>query len=230
MSDAALVGGGIGVLAVGVAAAWLWLLAARTLEVVVTVFWLAATLGLASAGVFSRFTPPPPLLFAVGIATLTVIRVGLRADPRGAPLLALVALQGFRLPLELTMHRAATAGIMPMHMSFSRWNFDVVSGVGAVVLAALLYAGRAPRAVLLAWNALGAALLLNIIVIAVLSTPTFAAFGSAPERLNTWIAVPPYVWLPTVLVPAALLGHILIARRLALDGRASRAPGTPHAA
>jgi len=38
------------------------------------------------------------------------------------------------------------------------------------------------------------------------------AFG--PDRLNTWIADPPYIWLPGVLVPAALFGHLLTWRKL----------------
>jgi hypothetical protein len=32
---------------------------------------------------------------------------------------------------------------------------------------------------------------------------------------NTWVASFPYVWLPAILVTAALLGHIIIFRRLA---------------
>jgi len=34
--------------------------------------------------------------------------------------------------------------------------------------------------------------------------------------LNTWIADPPFIWLPGVLVPAALLGHLLLWRKMAL--------------
>jgi hypothetical protein len=67
--------------------------------------------------------------------------------------------------------------------------------------------------VIVAWNLLGTLLLVNIVSIAVASLPTFAAFG--PDRLNTWVADPPYVWLPGVLVPAALFGHILTWRKLA---------------
>ena len=38
--------------------------------------------------------------------------------------------------------------------------------------------------------------------------------------MNVWVAMPPFVWLPTVLVVAALGGHIVIFRRLlANDGR-----------
>jgi hypothetical protein len=46
--------------------------------------------------------------------------------------------------------------------------------------------------------------------VAVLSTPVFAVFGS--YRLNTFVTYVPFVWLPAVMVSAALAGHLIIAR------------------
>ena len=40
----------------------------------------------------------------------------------------------------------------------------------------------------------------------------FAAFG--PEALNTFVAHPPFVWLPAVLVLTAVAGHLMITRAL----------------
>ncbi|MCZ6807003.1 MAG: hypothetical protein O7F08_08630 [Deltaproteobacteria bacterium] len=59
---------------------------------------------------------------------------------------------------------------------------------------------------------MGSALLLNILVVAVLSLPLFAFWGA--EQLNLWITHAPFVWLPTVLVPFALIGHLLLWRKL----------------
>jgi hypothetical protein len=64
----------------------------------------------------------------------------------------------------------------------------------------------------MAWNTLGSLLLAAIIIIAFISTPVVAAFG--PDRVNTFVANPPYVWLPGILVPTALLGHLLLWRKL----------------
>ena len=55
-------------------------------------------------------------------------------------------------------------------------------------------------------------LLINVVTIAFVSTPLVAAFGA--DHLNTWVADPPYVWLPGVLVPAALLGHVVMLRKI----------------
>jgi len=48
------------------------------------------------------------------------------------------------------------------------------------------------------------------VTIAVLSTPIFAAFGSTPDRLNTFVVDPPFVLLPAVLVLAAWAGHLVV--------------------
>jgi hypothetical protein len=71
-----------------------------------------------------------------------------------------------------------------------------------------------------AWNVLGFALLVNIVAVAVLSTSLLRWFGD--ERLTLFVTYAPYVWLPTVLVVAPLMGHILVWRKLAPPGRVSR--------
>jgi len=49
--------------------------------------------------------------------------------------------------------------------------------------------------------------------VAVISTPLFRWFGD--DKLNTWVTYPPFVWLPAVMVTAALIGHLLVFRWLA---------------
>ena len=59
-------------------------------------------------------------------------------------------------------------------------------------------------------------LLANIVTVAIFSMPTeFRVFMNEPA--NLFVAHVPYVWLPAVLVPAALLGHLLVFRWLWAD-------------
>jgi hypothetical protein len=181
--------------------------------------WTALTLTLAWAGVLARWDwRPPPLMFLfVGILVLGPVIAWSRAGDRlarGLPLAGLVGLQSFRLPLEVVMHRAAERGIMPMQMSYSGLNFDILTGLSAVALAVWLRFLRPPRAVVWIWNVMGLLLLTNIVTIAILSTPMFAAFGSTPDRLNTFVARPPFVLLPAVLVLTAWAGHLVVFRAL----------------
>jgi hypothetical protein len=181
--------------------------------------WMGATGLIASAGVLARFDlRPPPFAFLVLSVfvlsfTLAFGRFGDRLV-RGLPLWMLVASQSFRLPLEWLMHETADEGVMPVQMSYEGWNFDVVTGITAIIVAWMLKTGRAGRTLALAWNVLGLLLLTNILTIAVVSTPIFAAFG--PDRLNTWVFYPPFVWLPTVMVAWAITGHLLVARHVAI--------------
>jgi len=133
----------------------------------------------------------------------------------------LVGWHAFRLPLELVMHRAAEDGLMPKVMSFSGYNFDIVSGIVALSLALVMTRRSVPRAVLVAFNLLGIALLTVIVTVAMLATPLVRAFGET--ELNTWVAYFPYVWLPGVMVAGAVLGHVVLTRRLLMEARAERA-------
>lgn len=184
--------------------------------------WMALTGGAAVAGWLSFTTTPPtmvPLLLAMAVLAvgLGVSRVGERLAT-GLPLAALVAAQGFRLPLELLMHRAYEERVMPVQMSFSGLNFDIVTGITALVVAGLLAAGRMPPWGVRAWNWLGIALLVNIVAIAILSAPLpFRVFMNEPA--NVWVTQAPFVWLPTVMVLAAVLGHIVVHRRLRVEAR-----------
>jgi hypothetical protein len=180
-----------------------------------TLIWMSAAAALADRGVFRNWdaTPPP---FALLVVALVALGVAIAFSPlgwrlaTGLPLWALVGVQAFRLPLEIAMHALVSRGIMPEQMSYSGRNFDVVTGATAIVVAGLVAAGAAGRRLVLAWNILGLVLLVNIVTVAILSTPRFAAFG--PDRLNVFVTYTPFVWLPTVLVLAALAGHLIIFR------------------
>ena len=75
-----------------------------------------------------------------------------------------------------------------------------------------------PRALVLAWNALGLALLATIVAVAFLSTPSpLRVFANEPA--NTIVAAFPYVWLPAFLVQGALFGHLLVFRWAVRAGR-----------
>ncbi len=179
--------------------------------------WVAFTFVLAGSGLLARFDARPPPLLLLLVPTIG-LPLALACSPlgarlRGAPLAWLIGFHAFRLPLELVMHQAAAEGTMPGQMSYSGVNFDIVTGITAILVGGLAWAGRAPRWLVLGWNALGTALLVAIVGIAVASLPVFHAFGDAPARVNTWIAFAPFQLLPAVMVAGALLGHAVLWRR-----------------
>jgi hypothetical protein len=180
--------------------------------------WLVVTWQVAASGILAQFDrrPAPLLILLLTVLTVSTVVAFTRYGTRfafGLPLWILVIGQVFRLPLELLMHRAAVEGVMPPQMSYSGWNFDVLTGLLAIPVAWLLARGhRHAWTLAKAWNLMGTLLLANVLTIAVVSTPLVAAFGS--DRLNTWVAYPPFVWLPTLLVVCAITGHLVIFRKL----------------
>ncbi|MGE0813403.1 MAG: hypothetical protein AB7O28_12550 [Vicinamibacterales bacterium] len=220
---------GIGGLAVFMAGAvgWVWRRhAPRSAPAAIGVLgaWMIGTASLAASGALARFdrVPPPMPLFILSVFVLA-FGVGLSTAgatlARAVPLSTLIGLQAFRLPLELVMHRAGTLGIMPPELSYGGYNFDVLTGAGALALWLLGRAGVAvPRAAVWTWNVWGLWCLAVITAIAITTSPMVRAFGDDPRHVNTWVLYFPYVWLPAVLVLIALAGHLVIARAL-LAGR-----------
>ena len=218
---------GIGGLAVLVVSAWVWTWsrhrpAARFRLALGAGVVMAASALAARTGWLQRFdTAPPPM--AIMIASVFALAFAVGFSPFGRSVAAnvalstLVGLQAFRLPLELVMHRAGSLGIMPVELSYSGYNFDIVTGVGALVLWALMRSGsRVPAWGVWAWNVWGCSCLAVIAVIAITTSPTVRLIGDDPRHVNSWVLFFPYVWLPAVLVTIAVTAHVVITRRLLL--------------
>lgn len=186
---------------------------------------LLLTAALAHQGLLHAEGPfPPPMLRLVLAGVLAVIGlvlspVGLRLA-RTMPLAGLIGLQVFRLPLEFVLWQLYREGALPVQMTFEGRNFDVLSGLLALPLAIAIHRSqqKVPNALIWAWNLLGLALLFNIVQIAVRSMPgPLRTFQNEPT--NTLVFTVPWVWLPMILVLSALLGHLLVARRLLAEPR-----------
>jgi hypothetical protein len=187
-----------------------------------TVAWLAVTFALGASGRLSFTSRPPTAGVVIAVAVVLALavatsRLGFRLAS-GLPLAALVGAQAFRLPLELLLHRAYIDGLMPVQMSYSGLNFDILSGLSAIVVAVLLVRRPTSLGAARIWNVGGALLLVNILTVAVLSTPTpLRVFHNEPA--NEWVAHAPWVWLPSVFVVAAIIGHVIVFRRLRYEAR-----------
>jgi hypothetical protein len=192
-----------------------------------SLLWLAVVSGVAFAGLLLPREGRPPLPFVLMLSSILILGVAIARSAigdrlaRGAPLAALVGFQAFRFPLELAMHRAFTEGLMPVQMSYSGRNFDIVTGVTALMLGIAMTLTTVPRWVVAVWNVMGLLLLGNILGVAILSTPVFAYFG--PDRLNVWVMWMPYTLLPAVMVLAAWAGHLIVFRALGQPSRSIQA-------
>jgi hypothetical protein len=160
---------------------------------------------------------PPGLVLAVWAAYSPL---GIRLT--ALPYAALIGFQAFRVPLEILLWAFHKQGRLPVQMTFSGRNFDVLTGLSALLVAWLAARGKLGRKGILAWNLAGLALLANIIAVAILSLPApWRAFANDPP--NELVLHFPYVYIPALFVMAALAGHLLVFRKLAREGRAGAA-------
>lgn len=174
--------------------------------------WLGLQAALVASG---RMASLPLNGLPVFFLPVLLIWTALALSPVGAriaatlPLTALVGFQAFRLPLELVLHAWFRQGVIPETMTWSGQNWDIVSGILASVCAPLAHRHR--WAARLA-NIVGLALLLNVMRVALLSTPVPFGWDIEPKLLLAFHL--PYAFIGPVCVGGALFGHLVLTRAL----------------
>jgi hypothetical protein len=148
----------------------------------------------------------------VGATVLAFSALGQRMA-QSIPLYALVGFHVFRLPLELVLHQWYMEGVLPVQMTYAGHNFDIVTGLLALLMSPLMYYGKLSRRAAWFFNLVGAALLANVASIAVRSSPVpLRSYLNEPPVLLALHA--PFTWIVPVCVSGALFGHLITFRRL----------------
>jgi hypothetical protein len=125
----------------------------------------------------------------------------------------IVRLQGFRFGVEVLLWMLFVAEMLPEQMTFEGRNFDILAGFSAPIVAVLVSKGTISRTGVIVWNILCLVLLLNIVTIAILSTPSpFRVFMNDPP--NYVVTLFPISWLPGFLVPLAYYLHFISLRQM----------------
>ena len=179
---------------------------------VAIVAWLAFTAGVASAGVLLR-GGTVPLYFPVLLLTPVLAGILFLRSSRGRALLSTlppawpVAMQSFRIVMEIVLWALAVQGRIPYLITFEGRNVDILIGLTAIPVAWYCFVRRTwPARVALLWNVAGLVILANVVFHAYFSAPTrLRIFVTEPS--TTFIAFMPYVWLPAFLVPLAVWLH-----------------------
>lgn len=192
-----------------------------TLIVGILVVWIVVQAFLTLKGFYNTNTNvSPPKLLLSGIAPPLVTMLLLFITSRGRefidslPLKNLTYINTVRVPVELVLLALFLNKAIPELLTFEGRNFDIFSGVTAPFVAWFGFTkGKLSRTVLLAWNFVCLALLLNVVVYALLSTP-FPSQQFAFDQPNIAILYFPFSWLPTFVVPLVLFGHLTSIRQL----------------
>lgn len=169
------------------------------------------------------FAPTALTLAALNIAALVLAfrPIGL-AMGAALPVGGWVLFHAFRLPLEYVLTLWHDAGTVPEQITWSGQNFDVATGILALVLGPILLR-RPNKTVAIAFHVVGLALLLNVARIAVLSAP-----GAPLEVFDTPVLLAfhvPFIWIVPFAVVAAFFAHVVALRALLAAGTTRPANG-----
>ncbi|MFZ2785412.1 MAG: hypothetical protein WAZ36_13520 [Sediminibacterium sp.] len=184
-----------------------------------TIIWLLFQSIISISGFYkiAKTIPPRFGLLIIPPLILTIIRFNTKSGKQFIDNLNLKTLTIFhtvRIPVELVLYWLFVQKAVPELMTFEGRNFDFFSGLSAPFI---YYFGFVKKSfgknVLLFWNFICLALLLNIVFNALLSLPSaFQQFGF--DQPNTAILQFPFVLLPSVLVPLVLFAHLASIRQL----------------
>jgi len=186
--------------------------------VLIVASWLVLQAILGLKGFYTVTTGIPPRFTLLVLPPLVMITIQFitkkgRAFIDNLDLAYLTLLHIVRIPVEITLFLLFVNKLVPDVMTFEGRNFDILSGITAIVV---YYFGFVRKVlswkILLAWNIVCLALLVNIVATAVLSAPfPFQQLGF--EQPNIALLYFPFVWLPCCVVPLVLFSHLVAIRR-----------------
>jgi hypothetical protein len=173
---------------------------------------------LAYTGVIANSsTLPPGMFYLLAPIILFVMfmarsRIG-KTVSLSFPLWLLMGMESFRLIVEIFLHQLWLDGQLPKMLTYQGANFDIMIGITAPIVAWLLASRRISDRMALAWNVIGIVMLANVAVRAVLTMQGSLHLLST-EVPNTAIGTFPYTYIPGLMVPLALVMHVLSIRAL----------------
>ena len=188
--------------------------------------WFIAVTAAAVAGAWLDPAVPRPLGYLIPALLLALVlwRAGwLQAAVQALSPSAIPWLQTLRIGGGLTLFAAWASGFAPWGWVVSAGTGDILVGLGAAAVAALLGTGLAwSRSAAIAWNVFGLVDLAHTLVRGLLSAPgpQQRIFETPPNLVPV---VFPFIYLPAFIVPLTILLHILSLQQLARIGRTSPA-------
>lgn len=177
---------------------------------------------LTAVGFYDHSEALPPRVGLMILPSMLLMLYGLfssngRAFVASLDLRRYTLLHVVRVPVEVTIFWLFVHGLMPESMTFEGRNWDILSGLTAPLIALIGWNdGKPRRKLLIIWHIVCLLLVLQVVGTGILSAPSpfqQLSFDQPNRAVLQW----PFVWLPSVIVPIVLFGHIAALRRLLAD-------------
>lgn len=174
---------------------------------------------LASTGFFTDTQSfPPRLLYIIAPGVLLMILAfstekGKRIIDR-FDLKTYTWLHSVRIIVEIVLLWLFIHELLPQSMTFEGRNFDILSGLTAPLIVWLGFKkNKINKPLVLIWNVICLILVLQVVMTGVFSAPSpFQKL--AFDQPNVAVLYFPFIWLPGIVVPIVIFGHLVAIRRL----------------
>lgn len=125
----------------------------------------------------------------------------------------LIGYQTFRIPVELILLFSFQKMVIPESATFEGYNFDIIWGVSAPLIAYLAFKGRS-KLLIKVWNIIGIIMVLNVafIISTSMYLPTF--WNSEVSLVSSQFFTLPYLLVAGFLAPSAILIHVVTQTKL----------------
>ena len=177
--------------------------------------WLFYVYLVSTLGLLQGFELPPRVLIFFFIPTLVGITFFIRKYRNHSLMNALpkswaIYFQSFRIFVELIIWKTYLAGTFPVSMSFEGYNYEILVGLSAPIIAYLVFNRKIlSEKIAIAWNFVGLFVLSIIIGIAVTSAYFPQLWGASNSLIGIEFGLFPYTLLAGFLAPMAIFMHIL---------------------
>ncbi len=179
---------------------------------VLLLLWSAVQSVIAFSGFYQTTEGFPPRFSIVLLPAALFVILGLLPKYRERLLkdrnkILSTFLHTVRIPVEIVLLYLFMHGMVPELMTFEGRNFDMLAGLTAPVVGALVLLNRVSNSLLICWNVICLCLVIFIMVNGILSSELpFQQFGF--EQPNKAINFFPFVLLPAVVVPVVIYTHL----------------------
>jgi hypothetical protein len=161
--------------------------------------------------------PPRLLLLLIPSVVLIVLLFITKSGKRVVAsfnLETLTYLHAVRIGVEIILFYLFIYRLIPESMTFAGRNFDVIAGLTAPIIAYFGFnQSKISKKWLIVWNVVCLLLVLQVMITGIFSIPTsFQVFTDGLPNMG--VLYFPFVWLPGLIVPIAVLGHLVAIKRL----------------
>lgn len=125
------------------------------------------------------------------------------------PLEVATGIQSFRILVELLLVATFYHQIIPQQATFEGWNFDIVIGLSAPLIAFFFVRKNKNIVVLRIWNIIGICMILFVAIIIGTSIYLPSLYGSEVPLTSMQFLSHPYFYLPAVLAPLGIFFHVV---------------------